>query len=284
MALEWVREAGGPAATPREVVAGDPAVQPAVELVDYRCNICGKVNLAVPQPSFGREDGSCRFCGSSVRMRSVVHHLAMGLFQAPVVLPEFPSRPELRGVGLSDWEGMAGPLARKLGYQNTFYHQAPQLDIVAPIPPHWRGKNAFVLSSDVLEHVPPPVGRAFLGCFELLQPGGLLVLTVPFGAKPATVEHFPELNVFTIAELGADRVLVNRTRSGALQVFDNLVFHGGPGATLELREFARADVVQHLHAAGFVEVRVHEAGYRPFGILHQHMFGLAITAWRPTAG
>lgn len=254
-----------------------------MELIDFRCNICGNTNFAVPQPSFGREDGSCRHCGSSVRMRSVIHHLAMGLFQAPTVLPEFPTRADLRGVGMSDWEGFAAPLAQKLGYQNTFFHQEPKLDITAPVPQQWRGANAFVLSSDVLEHVPPPVQRAFHGCFELLQPGGLLVLTVPFGAKPRTAEHFPELDVFTIAELGADRVLVNRTRSGALQVFDGLVFHGGPGATLEMREFARVDVVQQLHAAGFVEVRVHEAEYRPYGILHQHMFGLAITAWRPTA-
>lgn len=249
--------------------------------IDFRCNICGNENQSVPRARFGREDGSCRHCGSSVRMRSIIHHLSMGLFQRPIVLREFPERHDLHGIGLSDWDGYADVLAQRLAYVNTFFHKQPLLDIAASIPQRWLGRQAFVLSSDVLEHVPPPVDRAFHNSLQLLQPGGLLVLTVPFGAAERTTEHFPELHEYAVTELAGSRVLVNRTAGGTLQVFGDLVFHGGDGATLEMRDFARGDVVRLLERAGFVEIRVHEAEYLPFGIVHQHRFGLTITAWRP---
>ena len=58
-------------------------------------------------------------------------------------------------------------------------------------------------------------------------------------------EHFPDLFEFQIVEFGQDRVLVNRTRSGSYQVFDNLVFHGGPGFTLEMRVLSIADALRN---------------------------------------
>ena len=41
---------------------------------------------------------------------------------AGLALPDFPVHPEIKGVGLSDWDGYAIPLKHKLGYENTFYH------------------------------------------------------------------------------------------------------------------------------------------------------------------
>jgi hypothetical protein len=164
----------------------------------------------------------------------------------------------------------------------AWVYKEPFLDIVAEVPSEWRGENAFVLSSDVFEHVPPPARRAFFHTFDLLRPGGLLVLTVPFGSAFRTTEHFPDLYDFKIVLLGDKHVLVNRTREGLIQTFEDLVFHGGPGSTLEMRDFARDDVVRLLQESGFVEIRVHDAEYPPFGLLHQHQFGLPITAWRPT--
>ena len=48
-------------------------------------------------------------------------------------------------------------------------------------------------------------------------------------------EHFPELHEFRIVPLGEANVLINRRRDGALEIRDDLVFHGGSGATLEMR-------------------------------------------------
>ncbi len=99
------------------------------------------------------------------------------------------------------------------------------------------GKD-FIISSDVFEHVVPPVSRAFENVWKMLKPGGVFVLTVPYGAQRETVEHFPELNEFSIVERDGSFVLRNKTRTGVLQEFNDLVFHGGPRTTLEMRVFS----------------------------------------------
>ena len=248
--------------------------------VDFRCNVCGTSHAGMPRSAFGREEATCAACGSSVRMRGIIHHLSLGLFGTSLPLPEFPIRPDIRGVGLSDWLGYAAPLATKLQYLNTFYHQAPFLDIVAP-PPQHLGRYDFLISTDVFEHVPPPVDRAFAGAFALLKPGGLLVLTVPFTDVPHTKEHFPDLHRFTLVELDGTWVLVNRDRAGQLTAQDGLVFHGGPGDTLEMREFARPDTLHLLATAGFDNIEVHEGPAPQWGVLPPHHHGLPITARHP---
>jgi hypothetical protein len=252
------------------------------DTVGFRCNICGTVHEAVPRVLFGREDPSCSVCGSSVRMRGVVHHLSFGLFGVSIALPEFPRRPDLVGIGLSDWEGYAVALANRLGYVNTFYHQEPRLDITAP-PAQRFGTCDFLISTDVFEHVPPPVELAYRGAFALLKPGGLLVLTVPFTDVPQTVEHFPDLHVYKLVELGGEWVLVNRDASGQLSVRRNLVFHGGPGTTLEMRTPARSDTIRLLEESGFSDIVVHGDAAPQWGVLPPHHHGLPITARRPAA-
>ena len=92
-------------------------------------------------------------------------------------------------------------------------------------------RGDFVISTEVFEHVAPPVSRAFTGAFSLLKPGGHLILTTPFTNKPATVEHFPDLQDYRIVEFSDDYVLVNRAKDGRYALHENLIFHGGPGTT-----------------------------------------------------
>jgi SAM-dependent methyltransferase len=260
-------------ASPREFHAGTGGV-------DFRCNICGAFNRGVPADRFERETPTCMGCHSSVRMRGIIHHLSVGLFGRSLPVSEFPESNRV-GIGLSDWEGYADRLARRLVYTNTFYHREPLLDIVAP-PPERIGTADFLISTDVFEHVPPPVSRAFRGAYDLLKPGGLLVLTVPFTDVPETVEHFPNLHVWKVVELGAeDFVLVNRDATGNLSARSGLCFHGGPGDTLEMRVFSRADTVRLLEEAGFVDIEVHEGEVPQWGILPPHGHGLPITAKKP---
>ena len=61
--------------------------------------------------------------------------------------------------------------------------------------------------------------------FRLLKTPGVLLLTVPYSLEATTAERFPELHEFGIARVGDTTVLVNRSRSGELRVFENLVFH-----------------------------------------------------------
>jgi SAM-dependent methyltransferase len=221
---------------------------------NVRCNVCGQANFGDPT-LFTRETGACLKCKATVRMRGAVYALSLGLFGRPLAIPDFPKPNQFTGVGLSDWEGYAHRLKKRIAYRNTFLHRPPFLDVANP-PADLAGKYDFLISIDVFEHIPPPVGRAFRGAAQLLKPGACLVLSVPYTLDDSTVEHFPELDQFEVVEALGGFCLVNRRRDGKLEVFDGLCFHGGPGHTLEMRLFSKSDVLSHLAAAGFGEVEI----------------------------
>lgn len=241
------------------------------------CNVCGTRYIMEPR-ELGREVTSCPTCWSTVRFRSVISALSEELFGEPMPIPAFPHRPDIVGVGLSDWEGYAERLPDRVSYTNTFLHEEPVLD-VTDVPEEWAGRADFVLSSDVFEHVRPPVGDAFRGLRRLLKPGGLAVVTVPYGEGAETVEHYPELHDYTIEELadGAHEVM-NRTAAGVDQRFGDPVFHGGEGLVLEMRVFSLPDVIAHLEEAGFRDIKVHRANRPAHGIIWSHGDGVPVTA------
>ena len=249
------------------------------ERVDFLCNVCGRRNHGVPLHQVqDREGQSCAGCHASLRMRSLMYILGAELFGSPRVLPAFPMDKAILGVGMSDWEGYAKPLAEKLGYVNTFYHADPRLDI-ANVPDEMLGRYDFLISSDVFEHIPPrELDAAFLNSRRLLRDGGVFILTVPFVKTGETREHFPRLNDFRIEEEGGRRVLRNRTVDGEDETFAELVFHGGEGMTLEMRMFSEPDLLRRLAAAGFsrVEVRIDHAPR--FGIMWPIDYAVPIVA------
>jgi hypothetical protein len=50
-------------------------------------------------------------------------------------------------------------------------------------------------------------------------------------------------------------------------VFTDLVFHGGPGSTLEMRLFSRSGLVREFAAAHFAGVRIADESYLAHGIV-----------------
>lgn len=218
----------------------------------FNCNVCSASNpLPANDMHMGREGGHCSACGSTVRLRAMIRLLSLGLFGRALAINDFPPRPDVVGWGLSDWHGYGKRLAARLAYRNTFFHREPRVDIVVP-PREALGTLDFLIASDVFEHVPPPVSRAFDGAHALLKPGGLLVFSVPFSIKiDATEEHFPDLHEYTLMDEAGRQWLRNRTRDGREQVFDQLKFHGGDGATLEMRKFELEALKSDLQRAGF---------------------------------
>ena len=200
------------------------------------------------------------------------------LFGSDKALADFPASPQIRGLGMTDPQIYARNLAEKFDYENTFFDVEPVLDITAPLPPERAGNYDFVTSSEVLEHVNPPVRRAFENIYQLLKPGGLLVLTTPFGPQAATTEHFPDLHDFRISPAAGRYILTNTTREGVVQTFDELSFHGGPGMTLEMRVFGKSDLLAHLSAAGFTSIEVHSAPCFRYGIWWPQPNSLPISA------
>ena len=195
----------------------------------------------------------------------------------PQVLTHVPPLKDVRGFGMSDPPALATRLAEKFGYTNTFYHQPPVLDITKP-PEDELGTYDFIVSSEVMEHVPPPVEDAFANLYRLLKPNGLLVLTVPYAPWPQHTEHYPELHEFGLATLGGSTVLVNRRRDGSIEVMENLCFHGGDGSTLEMRVFSEASLKAVLAGAGFDEVQIASENVSEFGVDHAETWSLPIVA------
>ena len=170
---------------------------------------------------------------------------------------------------MSDWDGYAVPLANKCDYQNTYFHQEPKLDIIS-IDPALEGQFDFIISSEVFEHVPQPVSRAFDNVHRLLKPGGVLIFTVPYILTGQTIEHFPELYDYQLIEENGRYILRNVTRTGVTQVFENLIFHGGAGETLEMRQFTESSLIEQFKQASFQDINIHKAPYFEYGIYSRH--------------
>ncbi|HHH39180.1 MAG TPA: class I SAM-dependent methyltransferase [Sedimenticola sp.] len=249
------------------------------ETVDFVCNLCGHHNRSVPlEHAQNREFPSCGRCHSSLRMRSVIYVLSMELYGRPLTLPDFPEDKALRGLGMSDWEGYARGLEKKFSYTNTYYHAEPRLDIT-DIDEALTGTQRFLISSDVFEHIPvAALEQAFRNSRRLLRDDGVFIFTVPFTKEGKTREHFPRMHDFRIIETNGKRFLYNRTKEGEEEIFDDLVFHGGDGMTLEMRMFSEPDLRRQLQQAGFASVRVYADHYPPFGILWPMDWAVPIAA------
>ena len=245
----------------------------------FMCNICSSI-CTVNMRDIHREVVSCFSCHSTVRNRSVVHMVSMNLFGRSMPIAEFPVREDIVGIGMSDFEPMTQRFAQKMSFTNTYYHQEPRLDIT-DIDPSMEHRLDFMISSEVFEHVPPPVSRAFHGSRRLLKDTGFLVLTVPYVSQPGvkTREHFPRLNDFRVFALADGRtILVNRTSEGEVEVRGDLVFHGGAGLVLEMRLFSEESLREELRDAGFGEVTVFTEPQFQFGIYESNTWSRPILA------
>lgn len=245
--------------------------------VEYTCNLC-RAACRTEEEDLGRETPSCPDCGSTVRMRAIGHLITTALFGTGLPLADLPYRPAIRAVGLTDAGQYAERLQAGIDYTNTSLHAEPRLDITA-VPEDQAGRYDLVISSDVFEHVLPPVQRAFDGAAQLLRPGGHLVLTVPSLPTGSTFEHYPDAVDYEVVETtsGVFDVDIIESHGGRRRVSDP-VFHGGPGSTLEMRVFSLPDVLRHLAAAGFTAARVLRGRVDDYGIRQDDGFSLPVLA------
>jgi len=234
-------------------------------VVAFACNLCGAWNEV---EAFATEPATCA-CGSNVRLRALIHLLSLELFGRSIPLPEFPRLKSIRGLGMSDKECCAKLLAEKFDYTNTFYDREPRFDSSCPDESLW-GQYDFILSADVLEHVGPPVAATLQQLFRMLQPRGFLGITVFCAPSDRLREHFPDLHQYRVVPLGESQVLINRRADGTLEIRDDLIFHGGSGATLEMREFGATALRQALCAAGFRETEFLADNIPQIGVYFDH--------------
>jgi len=244
--------------------------------LNYICNICGQ-HAGLNLPALHREIVSCLSCGSTVRFRAIIHILSVELFGESVPIPDFPERKDIHGIGMSDWLGYAQKLADKLDYVNTFFDQEPRLDITE-IDPQIEDLYDFIISTDVFEHVAPPVSIAFRNAYQLLKPGGVFIFTAPYKKIGLTEEFFPNLYDYTVGHSDDGYVLNNTTKDGCEEVFTDLTFHGGPGVTLAMRMFSELSLLEEFSAAGFHQIRIANESCFEHGIHWNRNSALPIVA------
>lgn len=234
-------------------------------MVAFTCNLCGAWNEV---EQFATEPATCS-CGSNVRLRALVHLLSLELFGRSLPLPAFPRLKSIRGLGMSDKECCAERLADKFDYTNTWYDREPRFDSSRPDSALW-GQYDFILSADVLEHVGPPVEATLTQLCRMLKPRGFLGVTVFCSPSDVLREHFPDLHDYRIVPLGGSQVLINRRADGTLEIREDLIFHGGSGSTLEMREFGASSLREKLLAAGFQEVEFLVENLPEIGVFFDH--------------
>ncbi len=244
--------------------------------VNFKCNLCGQNNI-VPITQLEREIRSCATCNSTVRMRHLSWIVSRCLFNRDLTIPDFPLRKDILGTGMTDPSEVAVPLSERLGYHNSFYDGEPRLDIT-DIPTESIGRYDFLISSEVFEHIPTPVHRAFVNARRLLKKGGHFIFSVPFGEQNETIEHFPDMHRYEVRRNGEEGFLINWTASGVMQIRHSVAFHPGRGDTLEMRFFSVPDIIAHLKAAGFTDITLWQKSYLPFGIHRSEWCGAPFSA------
>ncbi len=217
----------------------------------FTCNICGARNTVEALPT---EPATCA-CGSNVRLRALAHLLSLELFGESLPLAHFPRLKSIRCAGMTDKDCIADILIDKFDYTNTHYDREPRLDITESHP-GLEGTYDFILCADVLEHIAPPIERALDELCRLLKPNGFAGITIFCHPSDNLREHFPTLNQYRFVTLGDKMVLVNRRTDGTLEVRDDLIFHGGTGSTLEMREYGVTALREQLLAAGFKDTHL----------------------------
>ncbi|MEP6656350.1 MAG: class I SAM-dependent methyltransferase [Betaproteobacteria bacterium] len=273
----WLRRLKSGQRSDATRTTGAAAALPAEDgAIAFVCNLCGTPNTVAPA-ALSRETPSCHRCASTVRFRAVAHLVCTELLQHDATLTELPVRNDLRGIGLSDDDRYAHALAAHFNYTNTWFDASPQLDIMR-LPESMAGQYDFLIASDVFEHVAPPVQIAFINARRLLKPGGVFIFTVPFSLDAESVEHFPELNEFHLEQRNGQWRLHNITRDGRAESFGNLVFHGGPGRTLEMRLFSQAALMEHFASAGFRSWRIASEPCAVHGIAWPEPWSVPIVA------
>lgn len=247
-------------------------------LTMYKCNITNNKFL-LKKDDIGRE--KCNYNGFTSRDRAIVYCL-MNKFDFPkTALSEIVEK-NLTGIGMSDSDGLSSYLSNSFNYINTFFHKEPFLDIYNTEHIKLYQNLDFIICSDVFEHIDPYPGLniAFSHLYSMLKKiSGVLIFSVPYNTAEH-IEHFPSLYKYNIIQKNDTYVLQNIDKYGKLEEFTNLIFHGGPGQTLEMRQFSQNSLLQYLYNAGFKNITFHsiDQEMNEFGIFWECPVSLVVSA------
>ena len=212
----------------------------------FYCPLCGEITQKRP---VHREDSACQ-CGASWRAQACMLSILEGLRISPSLKPvEIKSDLSTLGVGISDDFLLSKRLSNLFFYTNSFYHCFPILDVVNP-PESTINYFDFISCSDVLDQTIPPSSISLTGIYQMLKPGGFVIISVPCSLNEETVEYYPDLESFSIN----DGALHWTSASGVKHIDEHPKFHEGSGQTLTFRLWSFDDLTRQCESVGFSEV------------------------------
>jgi hypothetical protein len=103
----------------------------------------------------------------------------------------------------------------------------------------------------------------------MLNHNGVLILSVPTFDISNHLEHFPLMDKYEIIKYESDYLLVTKEK-GVYKIYNKLIFHGGPGTTLEMRKFSHLKLINDLKIIGFSKVITLEQAIPDNGIYWPH--------------
>lgn len=220
----------------------------------FNCNICGTKGEISPA-TYHREVALCSCCGSNARFRGLMLALEHGLNGTEAGLYRVAEDKSVTGIGFSDSEIYAAPLRSRFDYTNTFYHTEPHVDIEKKATFEKFGALNFIVCSDVIEHtISQPM--SYLGnLFDALKPGGVLVLSAPTYDMASSIERYPSLRDYAVIPFAGRHILVYESAQGKIGLDASPIFHGGPGAVLEMRTISHTQLLNELKMTGFSDVQ-----------------------------
>jgi SAM-dependent methyltransferase len=243
----------------------------------YTCNITGKkFNLIEEEKN---REGGLVF-GYNCRFRAISYLFTKMLYQEVKILSKVPINKKIRGIGMRDssWSTIC---EEKYDYVNTFSDKETKLDIYDKADVDKFDNLDFIISSDVFQFLSPypNIQIAFNNLYKMLKPSGFLVFSVPF-VYGEHQEYYPNLYDYKIVKHDDENVLVNTTRDGEHEVYNNLKFSGGGGKDLEMRMFTKKSLIKYLCDANFTDIEFHEPDeeMNKYGIFWENSCSLIITA------
>ena len=153
------------------------------------CAICGTRVYTEPD-AVHRELRVCGNCGSTPRFCGLALAVSRAIWGSPDrCLAERPPRHDVVAIGLSDADRLARLFREKLNYTNTFYHAEPRLDLCSAESCAAYSAD-LIICSDVIEHTMRPPALTLPHLFNMLRPGGTLILSAPTYVSSATIEWY----------------------------------------------------------------------------------------------
>lgn len=244
------------------------------------CNITG--DKFTVEDNDKKREGTL-FHGFNSRFRAICYVLTKVLYNKICILEKIPIDKNIRGLGINDktWSVICED---KFDYVNLETEFEDSIDLYNLKDCEKYDKRDFIICSEVLNHLSPYPGVqvAFDSLYYMLNNGGYLIFSVPFGYGEH-VEHFPNLHNYKIEENeDGQRELFNTTSTGDKEKFTDLKFYGVSNKSLEMRIFSAQSITDYLHTAGFKQITFYSPNkdmkMRKCGIFWENECSLVVSA------